>query len=109
MAARNSSNSDGAVEEPKAAKIDLSKLDTSIFYFGRGPGHGWAADIIKDMEVDQPVAVIYPETTDTKGATSTMHAAAKRAGIKIACRVVDIDGQPTLAAMRLREEGVDTE
>jgi hypothetical protein len=93
MAARNSSNSDGAVEEPKAAKIDLSKLDTSIFYFGRGPGHGWAADIIKDM----------------KGATSTMHAAAKRAGIKIACRVVDIDGQPTLAAMRLREEGVDTE
>ena len=96
-------------EKIENGTIDLSSLDKSIFYFGRGPGHGWAADIIKNLEVDQPVAVIYPESTDVKGATSTMHAAAKRAGFKVACRVVPIEGHgDTLVAMRLKED-VDTE
>lgn len=104
MAARGTSNE--GTPEPTSGTIDLSKLDKNIFYMGRGrgPGGGWAAEVIRSMKVDEPVQLFPPETTDEKGATSTMHAAAKRAGFKVAVRKIEQNGVSALVAMRLPDK-----
>ena len=82
--------------------IDLSKLDTSIFYFSSGRGDGWAGKLLRSLEVDKPVIVEYPAETKKESALSGLSQAAKRMGIKIAIRTVD--GVPVVMRLKTAEK-----
>ena len=67
----------------------VSTPDVSMFYFSSGRGDGWASKLIRELQVDVPVQVIYPAGTKMASALSGLSQAAKRLEVPVAIRTVD--------------------
>lgn len=76
-------------------------IDIRLFYSG-GRGDGWASRLVDSLEVDSPVALMEhaPSSTAVPSAVSSLSAAAKRKGVKVATRTID----GTVYVMRLHED-----